>query len=167
MSQTENGRDDGEVSRLLAGAAKTIARVRYCWLVTEAETGGANARPMGRLMPDVDESDWTICFVTDGRSRKAFDIRRAGKVGLILQHDQDDAFAVLSGRAALIETATEVRRLWKNAYNAYFPPRRTGRTQVSCRLTSSAWSFGFAVSRRSHSECARQYWSGEPKGFGV
>jgi hypothetical protein len=47
MSQTENGRDDGEVSGLLAGAAKTIARVRYCWLVTEAETGGANARPMG------------------------------------------------------------------------------------------------------------------------
>jgi len=121
MSQTENGRDDGEVNRLLAGAAKTIARVRYCWLVTEAETGGANARPMGRLMPDVDESDWTICFVTSGRSRKASDIRRAGKVGLIFQHDQDDAFVVLSGRAALIETATEVRRLWKNAYNAYFP----------------------------------------------
>jgi general stress protein 26 len=121
MSQTENGRDDGELSRLLAGAAKTVARVRYCWLVTEAETGGANARPMGRLMPDVDENDWTIRFVTDGRSRKASDIRRAGKVGLIFQHDQDDAFVVLSGRAALIETATEVRRLWNNAYNAYFP----------------------------------------------
>ena len=121
MSQTENGRDDGEVSRLLAGAAKTIARVRYCWLVTEAETGGANARPMGRLMPDVDESEWTICFVTGGRSRKASDIRHVGKVGLIFQHDQDDAFVVLSGRAALIETATEVGLLWKNAYNAYFP----------------------------------------------
>jgi general stress protein 26 len=121
MSQRENGRDDGEVSRLLAAAAKTIARVQYCWLVTEAETGGANARPMGRLMPDVDASDWTFRFVTDSRSRKASDIRRAGKVGLIFQHDQDDAFAVLSGRTALIETATEVRRLWKNGYNAYFP----------------------------------------------
>jgi general stress protein 26 len=121
MSQTENGRDDGGASRLLAGAAKTIARVRCCWLVTEAGTGGANARPMGHLMPDVNENDWTIRFVTDGRSRKASDIRRAGKVGLIFQHDQDDAFVVLSGRAALIETATEVRRLWNNAYNAYFP----------------------------------------------
>jgi general stress protein 26 len=121
MSQTESGRDDGEVSRLLAGAAKTITRVRYCWLVTEAETGGANARPMGRLIPDVDESDWTICFVTDSRSRKASDIRRAGKIGLIFQHDQDDAFVVLSGRTALIETATDVRRLWKSAYTAHFP----------------------------------------------
>ena len=49
MSQAEVGRND--VSLLLAGAAKAIAGVRYCWLVTEAETGGANARPMGRLLP--------------------------------------------------------------------------------------------------------------------
>jgi general stress protein 26 len=136
MSQTENGRDDGEVNRLLAGAAKTIARVRYCWLVTEAETGGANARPMGRLMPDVDESDWIICFVSGGRSRKASDIRRAGKVGLIFQHDQDDAFVVLSGRATLIEAASEVRRLWKDAYNAYFPDEadRTNATFVQVNV---------------------------------
>jgi general stress protein 26 len=121
MSQTEDGRDDGEVSRLLAGAAKTIAGVRYCWLVTEAETGGANARPMGRVLPDPDKNDWTIHFVTDGRSRKAADIRRAGKVGLIFQHHHDDAFVELSGGATLIEAASEVRQLWKDAYNAYFP----------------------------------------------
>jgi general stress protein 26 len=121
MLKTENGRDDGDVSRLLAGAAKAIARVRYCWLVTEAESGGTNARPMGRLLSDADENDWTIRFVTDGRSRKASDIRRAGDLRLIFQHDQDDAFVALSGRATLIETASEVSRLWKNAYNAYFP----------------------------------------------
>ena len=38
-----------QVGHLLAGAEKVVARVRYCWLLTEAETGGANARPMGRL----------------------------------------------------------------------------------------------------------------------
>ena len=72
MSQAEVGRND--VSLLLAGAAKAIAGVRYCWLVTEAETGGANARPMGRLLPAAEENDWTIRFVTDGRSRKASDV---------------------------------------------------------------------------------------------
>jgi len=55
-----------------------------------------------------------------GRSRKASDIRRAGKVGLIFQHD-DDAFVVLNGRAALIEAASEVRKFWKEGYNAFFP----------------------------------------------
>jgi len=121
MSQIEDGREDAEVSRLLAGAAKTVATVRYCWLVTERESGSVNARPMGRLLPDPDEKDWTLRFITDGRSRKASDIRRAGKVGLIFQRDQDDAFVVLSGSATLIEGASDVGRLWKDAYNTYFP----------------------------------------------
>jgi general stress protein 26 len=134
MSQAEVGRDD--VSLLLAGAAKAIAGVRYCWLVTEAETGGTNARPMGRLLPAAEENDWTIRFVTDGRSRKASDIRRAGKVGLIFQRDQDDAFVVLSGRATLIEAASEVRRLWKDAYSAYFSDEadRTNATFVQVNV---------------------------------
>ena len=119
MSQAKGERDDVEVDRLLAGAAKTIARVRYCWLVTEAKTGIANVRPMGRVLSD--ENDWTIRFVTGGRSRKASDIRRASEVGLIFQCDQDDAYVVLSGKATLIERASEVDRLWKNAYDAYFP----------------------------------------------
>jgi general stress protein 26 len=119
MSQTEDGRDD--VSRLLAGAAKTIARVRYCWLVTEAETGSASARPMGRVLAETDQNDWTIRFITDGRSRKASDIRRTGKVALIFQRDADDAFAVLIGGTTLLESASEVRRLWKETYTAYFP----------------------------------------------
>jgi general stress protein 26 len=114
MSETE------EVSRLLAGAAKTIAGIRYCWLVTEAESGGFNARPMGRVLTDTGENAWIIRFITDGHSRKTSDLRRAGKVGLIFQHD-DDAFAVLIGQATLIEGASEVRQLWKAAYNAYFP----------------------------------------------
>jgi general stress protein 26 len=121
MSQTEEGRNDGEICRLLAGAAKTIAGVRYCWLVTEAESGSASTRPMGRLLPDADENDWTIRLITDGRSRKASDIRRTGKVALIFQRDADDAFVVLSGRATLIEAASEVRQLWKDGYNALVP----------------------------------------------
>jgi general stress protein 26 len=119
MSQEKNQRDDVGISQLLAGAAKTIASVRYCWLVTDAETGVANARPMGRVLSE--EDDWTIRFVIGGRSRKASDIRRASEVGLIFQRDQDDAFVVLSGKATLIERASEVDRLWKAAYDAYFP----------------------------------------------
>jgi len=121
MSQLEDERDGAEVSRLLAGAAKTVASARYCWLATTAENGCVNARPMGRLPRAPDEGDWTIRFVTDGRSRKASDIRRARKVTLIFQHDADDAFVTLTGTAMLREDASEVRRRWKNAYNVFFP----------------------------------------------
>jgi general stress protein 26 len=122
MLETENGTDDGEVSRLLAGAAKVIARVRYCWLVTEAETGGVNVRPMGRVLPDPKENDWNVRFIADRRSRKASDIRHAGNVTLIFQHDPDEAFVALIGRAAtLIERASELGRLWKDTYDSHFP----------------------------------------------
>ena len=122
MSRAEDERDDVEVSRLLTAAAKAIARVRYCWLVTEAETGGVNARPMGRVLPGPDENDWNVRFVTDRRSRKASDIRRAGNVVLTFQYDPDDAFVALIGRAAtLIERASEVGRLWKDTYDSYVP----------------------------------------------
>ena len=48
MSRAEDEHDHGEVSRLLAGAAKTIASVRHCWLTTASKAGGSNVtRPDG------------------------------------------------------------------------------------------------------------------------
>jgi general stress protein 26 len=121
MSRVEGERDGADVSWLLAGAAKAVASARYCWLTTTAENGGVNARPMGHLLRGPEESDWTIRFVTDGRSRKASEIRRVGKVAVIFQHDADEAYVALTGAATLREGAAEVRRRWKSAYNIYFP----------------------------------------------
>jgi general stress protein 26 len=121
MSQAHDGRDDVEVRRLLAGAEKVITSVRYCWLATEAETGCVSARPMGRILPDAHENRWTIRFVTDGRSHKVSEIRRTGTVELIFQRDAEDAFVLLIGKASVLEDASEIRRFWKEAYNAYFP----------------------------------------------
>jgi general stress protein 26 len=110
-----------EVNDLLAGAAKTIAKARYCWLVTASEDGFANLRPMGRLPPDAGEDEWTIRFITDDRSRKAADMRRAKRVAINFQHDPADAYVTLIGQATLGESETEVRARWKPAYDAYFP----------------------------------------------
>lgn len=117
MSGADN---EVKVGGLLAGAAKAIARVRYCWMVTDAEASGVNARPMGRVLPAPNDDDWKIRFVTDGRSRKVADIRRADNVGLIFQRAQDDVFVALHGKAELIESASEVDRLWNPAYDVYF-----------------------------------------------
>jgi general stress protein 26 len=124
MSRAEYEREAVEVGRLLAGAAKALATLRYCWLVTAAESSGANARPMERLKPDSDESAWTIRFLTDGRSRKASELRRDGKVAVVFQHDPADAFVTVIGTARLREEASELRRRWKRAYDVYFPSDR-------------------------------------------
>lgn len=119
MSQATDKGDAVEARPLLAGAAKIIKTMRYCWLATAAEAGGANLRPMGWLPHNV-EDDWTIRFVTDGRSRKVSDMRRAGRVTIIFQRETDDAYVTLMGTATL-RRASEVRQWWKDAYNAYFP----------------------------------------------
>jgi general stress protein 26 len=109
-----------EVSALLAGAAKAIQAVRYCWLVTKA-ADSFNARPMGRVLPEKSEDGWIIRFVTDGRSRKAHELCGEREVGLIFQSDPDEAYAALFGKARLLERAYDVDRLWKKHYEAYFP----------------------------------------------
>jgi general stress protein 26 len=108
-----------EVTRLLAATAKTIANVRYCWLLTPTETGAINARPMGHVTRHLDESDWTLRFITDGRSRKASDIRRAGNATVIFQN-ADDAFVSLVGPTTVCDEASEVSQHWKSAYDSYF-----------------------------------------------
>ena len=121
MSKLGEEHDAQYVERLLAGAAATIAGVRYCWLTSSAD-GSVRSRPMGRLLPSESDDDWTIRFVTDRRSRKATDLRRSAMVSLTFQNDRDDAFICVAGTAGLIEAAPEVSALWKeDDYRPYFP----------------------------------------------
>jgi general stress protein 26 len=62
-----------------------------------------------------------IRFITDGRSRKAADMRRDNRVTIIFQNEPDNAFVSAIGAAVLHEKAYEDRKHWKEAYGAYFP----------------------------------------------
>jgi general stress protein 26 len=112
---------EDEVSRLLAGASKTIESARCCWLVTSTEAGGVDARPMGRLPPEPDDSEWTLRFITDARSHKTSEIRRAGTAAVIFQHNTDDAYVTVVGAGSVHDSAAEVRRRWKPGYDPFFP----------------------------------------------
>ena len=54
---------------------------------------------MGRILNDPGEDPWKIRFLTDGRSHKATDMRRASEVTILFQHDPDLAFVSLIGKA--------------------------------------------------------------------
>ncbi|MGA8584468.1 MAG: hypothetical protein WB715_11660 [Roseiarcus sp.] len=58
MSQAIEQHDGLEVSRLLAGAAKTMASARYCWLATASDAGPPRFRPMGQILRDPGEDEW-------------------------------------------------------------------------------------------------------------
>ncbi len=123
MSQAIDQRHAIDVSPLLAGAAKTVASARYCWLATATDAGPPRLRPMGRVLGDPGEDEWTIRFLTDGRSHKVGEMRRANEVAIVFQHDPDLAFVTLIGKATIHDNHSEVRSRWKRAYDVYFPPR--------------------------------------------
>ena len=121
MTQAIDQRHAIDVSPLLAGAAKTVASARYCWLATATDAGPPRLRPMGRVLGDPGEDEWTIRFLTNGRSHKVGEMRRANEVAIVFQHDPDLAFVTLIGEAALHDNHSEVRSRWKRAYDVYFP----------------------------------------------
>jgi general stress protein 26 len=108
------------VDRLLTAARDTMARVTYCWAATLSGDGGVNLRLVGPIPGVSGEEDWTIWFVTSGGSRKAADIRRAGRLTLGYQHAPDDYVALIC-RAALVEDRSEIRGRWLERWRLYFP----------------------------------------------
>ena len=109
------------VARLLTAARETIAEVTYCWAATPSEDGGVNVRLVGPIPGVPGEEDWTVWIVTGRRSRKAADIRRAGRLTLGYQHHPDHAYVALIGSAALFDDRNEIHRRWRERWRLYFP----------------------------------------------
>jgi general stress protein 26 len=134
---------EDEVKGLLAGASKTMAGARSCWFVTATADGGVDARPMGRLQGDPGDDAWLIRFITDARSRKAAEIKRAAKVAVIFDVPADDAYVTVTGRATVKDSAADVQRLWKAAYDALPKPDNFIRYRQRLRRRSAwLWSSG-------------------------
>ena len=97
-----------QVERLVAAARDTITEVPFCWVVTVAEDGGANARVVKASPSGAEEDFWTRWFLTPCIGRKVAEIGRAGRATLAYQHDSGNAYVALAGRAELIEDRAEV-----------------------------------------------------------
>jgi len=89
---------DQRVERLLGAARETIAEVRYCWIVTAASDGGANARVVLGQPSDAGDDVWTRWFLARRGSRKVAEIRRSGRATLAYQHDSGNAYVALAAR---------------------------------------------------------------------
>lgn len=113
--------DDQQIGRWLAAARDTIANVRYCWLATRAQEGGAHARAVRVFAGAAGSEEWTRRFVCRRNSRKIGEIRADPRVTLAFQTDSGDAYVALGGSAELVEDKTEIRDLWPANVNTFFP----------------------------------------------
>jgi hypothetical protein len=82
--------------------------VPFCWVVTPAGDGGANARIVKAQPSGVGEDFWTRWFLTPRRGRKSTEISKAGHVTLAYQHSAGNAYVALAGLAELIDDRSEI-----------------------------------------------------------
>ena len=104
-----------QVERLLAAARDTIVGVPFCWVVTAAGDGGANARPVKAQPSGAADDFWTRWFLTPRIGRKSAEIHEAGQVTLAYQHGSGNAYVALAGRAELIDDRAEVDRRFRGS----------------------------------------------------
>ena len=108
------------IQQLLEAAQNVVAHAPHCWLMTLSQSGGVNARPMGRVIPAPAQTDWNLFFLADARSRKVRDIHSARQVRLIFEGG-DDAFVSLAGAAEVISNPAVIGRRWISDYDRIFP----------------------------------------------
>jgi general stress protein 26 len=108
------------IQRLLEGAENVIARAPHCWLMTLSQSGGVDARPMGRVVQAPSQTGWSLYFLADSRSNKAREIRSIGQVRLIFERG-DDAFVSLAGTAEVISDTAVMASRWIPGYDRVFP----------------------------------------------
>jgi general stress protein 26 len=116
---TRTSRGAATVERALAAARETVGGSRYCWAMTPSADGGANARGMERL-PSIDGDEWTVWFLANGRSRKAGEVRRSGRMTVGYAQDAEGAFVALVGCAVLVDDRTVIRARWQDRWSRFF-----------------------------------------------
>ena len=111
------------VERLLAAAAATMEKARYCWAMTVAEDGSVNARPMGPQKSLASEDPFGIPTI----------IRR---LSVVYQHDADDSYVTLIGRGVVIADRALLRARWQPAWNQFFPAGADDEASIFVQLVA-------------------------------
>jgi general stress protein 26 len=136
------------LEQLLAAAAATMAKARYCWAMTIAEDGSVNARPMGQQKSPSGEDPFGILFLTRRGSRKAQEIGRTGRLSVLYQHDADDGYVTLIGRGIIVTDRALLRARWQPSWNQFFPAGADDEASIFVQLEAERielWVRGVTV----------------------
>jgi general stress protein 26 len=107
-----------DANHLLRVAREIIAKVPCCMAITVDENGDANARVVS---PKPLSDKWTVRFATHRGSRKSREIIRSGRLTLVYQHDPDNAYVTLIGRAAINDSVADKTANWRPESYRWYP----------------------------------------------
>ena len=103
---------------LLTAARDLMVGAGTCALITLDATGLPSVRVMDPFLP---ESDFTIWFGTNPKSRKVNQIKNNPKVTLYYLDKNSTGYVVIHGTAKLVNDQSEKDKRWKTEWDAFYP----------------------------------------------
>ena len=122
QGQAQNSEAKAASDTFLINAAREIMNsAGSCALITLDEEGCPRVRAMDPFAP---ESDFTIWFGTNQKSRKVNQIKHDPRVTLYYLDGDGSGYVMIHGTAQLIDDAKEKEARWKKEWEAFYPNQK-------------------------------------------
>ena len=137
---------DSSKAELMTAAREIMTAAGTCALITLDKEG----RPRVRVMdPFIPESDFTIWFGTNPKSRKVDQIKKNPKVTLYYLDSDASGYVMIHGIAQLINGKKEKEKYWKDAWKNFYPNKPEDYLLIK---VSPEWMEVISVTRGIHGD---------------
>ena len=109
--------------KIINAARDIISSASTCALITLDENNVPMVRTMDPFQP---ESDFTIWFGTNSKSRKVKQLKNNPTVTIYYPEKNNSGYVVLHGEAKLIDDPKEKDSHWKPEWEAFYPDKSEG-----------------------------------------
>lgn len=115
---SQNIKKDSSDIKLINIAREIMVSAKTCALITLDE----ECRPRVRVMdPFIPESDLTVWFGTNPKSRKVNQIKKNPKVTLYYLDSDASGYVMIHGIAQIVNDPIEKEKRWKDEWKAFYP----------------------------------------------
>ena len=116
---SQNSENSDSVNNKLINAAREImSSAETCALITLDHEGRPRVRAMDPFLP---ESDFTVWFGTNIKSRKVEQIKKDPRVTLYYLEKDGSGYVMVHGIAQIVNNQKEKDKRWKVEWEAFYP----------------------------------------------
>jgi general stress protein 26 len=105
-------------NKLIDAAREIMTSAGTCALITLDQEGRPRVREMDPFLP---ESDFTVWFGTNPKSRKVDQIKKDPKVTLYYLESDGAGYVMIHGTAQIVDDQEEKEKRWKVEWEAFYP----------------------------------------------
>ncbi len=110
-------------NKLMNAAREIMASAGTCALITLDQQGRSRVRVMDPFLP---ESDFTVWFGTNPKSRKVDQIKKDPRVTLYYFDKSASGYVMIHGIAQIVNDPIEKEKRWKAEWEAFYPNKPDG-----------------------------------------